>query len=198
MLFAEFMLAAHGSLIVHYAAYSAARSARAAYWARSPAQIALLQFQSRFVGDSAASSVLGWLALLQLNAPEAGRRANIAARIALMSAVPSSISGVTTSAPSEGTIPATLASSLGGSQTAAVKKAAYVFTAANVSVSVAPTPIYYLAALRSLNGGPRVDALPITATVSFRYPLTLPVARFFGTPGANGYWRRLTAKVQVL
>ncbi len=197
-LFLQFLMAAQASLVVHYAAYSAARAARTMYWDMSVDEVRAEQFRERTGANVDFVRANYWRELRRRNEPRARTRANVAARVALMAAVPSS---QRTSAPVSADAAVVLKeiASLHRLTVAARNKAAYAFVSSNVRVQVRVAPRYENAQ-QMFNPGPiQVRALPIEASVVFRFPLRMPVGRFFGTrTPAGGYYRELSAQVTLI
>jgi len=196
LLFIQFLMAAQASLVVHYAAYCAARTARTIYWDMSVSHITSVQMTGDIFGGLGRAQ--GWRVLKSRNEARARAKAAISARTALMAAVPSS--QVTPGAtPADGALVLKEIGLLNVRTVAARNKANYAFAASNVTVRVEVSPAFSRGALASNLSGLRVDALPIHAQVTFRYPLRMPVGRLLGTRALNGsYYREMTAHVQVI
>ncbi len=196
-MFIQFLLGAHASLVVHYAAYSAARTARTAIWETTINDVRKIQALERLYGDgNERLKTLQRLGEARLNTSSAQRRALESARLVLMSATPSSFrQAASTVSPAANAALKTLHAT-GVSMTAARRKAAYVSTAGNVRVRVDVVDRFELAAI-ARSDKLRIDALPIVANVEFKYPLTMPVSRLFATPAGASY-RWLAARVELL
>jgi hypothetical protein len=210
LVFVQLMLGLHASLVVHYAAYSAARAARAAYWDITPNDIVGLQAASNLVDNDTIlkqKDMQTWRLLLPANETNARNRALTAARLAIMAGIPSA------QQPTAGVPAASAGATMYRSVVAlkvrpgpALNKAGYAYNGSGLKVSIAPADRF----VNKLNtglipffgggiDGLRVAALPVRATVSYAFPLRMPVARYFGTRGADGrYYRVLSAQAEVL
>lgn len=204
-LFIQFLMAAQASLVVHYAAYVAARTARTMYWDVSVDEVRAEQVRERLLGDNDTSRRQYWRVIRSRNEGRARSRAAIAARVALMAAVPASqVTPGRVSA--DAAVVLKEVNSLSPRTALRIRseagrnKAIYAFVPANARIVVDVDAQYERALLIFQAGsGPRVRALPIQAEVTFRYPLRMPVGRFFGTPApGGGYYRDLEARVVLL
>lgn len=210
LVFVQLMFGLHASLVVHYAAYSAARAARAAYWDFTILDIRTLQSIGALIDNETVlkqKDMQQWRLLEQLNKQNAANRALTAARLAIMAGIPSAQRG-TANVPGGSAGAAMLKSVVGlkAKSVAATNKTAYAYSGSGLKVSIAPADRY----VRALNqglipffgggiDGLRVAALPMRATVSYSFPLRMPVARYFGKRSATGaYFRVLTAQAEVL
>ena len=89
----QFAMVAHGSVVVHYAAYQAARSARVWYWDRDTAFVgALGEWADSLVNNVVVQTILS-------DKTEALERVDFAARYALIPIAPASHPGVSQSVP---------------------------------------------------------------------------------------------------
>ena len=206
----QFAMAANASLIVHYAAYAAARAARAHTWERAPIYI-LAKQRLRRSNEAQANvdAAAEWLTLEATNASDACRRAYDAARLTLIAATPSTTTGSYSAPTGNGcngsdAWPAVAAHMrrIGAvadvSPEVLMQKARYAFSPDNTTVDVKIRDIDRTrGGLAAANGS--FDSLPITATVTYRYVLVLPVGRLFGRRGSDGLvGRNLTATMRVL
>jgi hypothetical protein len=177
LLFVQLLLGAHASLVVHYSAYSAARAARAAFFDMTVTDISELRVQMEFTDKPVLQMVFG------NHQGDADKLADTAARIALMNAVPTAIKN--NDAPNRiGQIMLDRTVRILGNRRPTRKKAAYAFNPQNAQVDVSIVSRYEQIARFKAFQGERVDAMPVRARVTFRYPLVMPVvAKIFGTNG---------------
>jgi len=213
-LFVQFALAANASMIVHYAAYTAARSARVYYFERTPSFIRQWLQGLRGVADFSLSTAMLELDLLAyFNQGAACLHATDAARMVLIAAAPSNITYAFDGPDSSGCqgsqawsarddyikqiaqlVPSANVDALKG-------KMQYAFSPQNSVVDVSSPNIGALWPLYLSNWNFRMDSVPVAATVSFRFTPVLPllaVPGFFqqGPDGRLSYW--MTARVEVL
>ncbi|MEM8631802.1 MAG: hypothetical protein AAGF74_11230 [Pseudomonadota bacterium] len=177
----QIMILAQSRVYVEQAAYAAARSALVH---KCPPFDPLAAFKSPVA------------AVRQFNCQDTPQKWEDAARWALVAAAPSS--SFATARGQCPVLPAstqiTAASPLTGSlQTAVTNRVCYAFEPDNVEVDVAWKP----GSLPSLAGA---HAVPIEATVRFKYPLTTPFRRFIhdGKRADGTYWRWGQATVVLL
>lgn len=158
MLIVQYGVFANDSLIVHYAAYSAARSARVHKC--PPLQLA----------DASARS------LMELFCSDQGDRWDTAARLALIPAAPAQpnlVCGSGCQIPEPVLTAVTRAADRSDKDAAFRRKAMYAFDRDNVEVAIGRP-----AGLASVGLGSDLPA--ITATVRFRHYVLLPVGRLLG------------------
>jgi hypothetical protein len=211
----QFVLAANASLIVHYAAFAAARSARVAMWERSPTFIqGFLQDTTRITPDTSINNAAGQLFLLMaLNQSNACQRASDAARLVLVAAAPSSIDYPFKEPGSSGCAGSTAWASAPNyiariqqlvpraSAEGLQNKMRFAFSPSNTTVEVGgPNLVSIVQALRGGSNHGRIDSLPVTATVTFRFEPILPLpsmASLFdiGPDGRRSYSMKATVEV---
>jgi hypothetical protein len=193
LLIIQLMIMLNGALIVHYAAYAAARSARVWMWDADPWRLGT-------VLDPSLERLLKNPWVLANRSDEVRQRIERAARFALIAASPADVR--LPSSPvdvPESTIRA-MAQTAGYARRAGVllRQARYAFDPQNARIDVEVT-----------TGSNRLEVLPdllktadawaVTATVSFRLHLGIPVARVLGTNRGDGhYYRSITAEVTLL
>lgn len=202
LLFIQVLMAAHASLIVHYAAYAAARAARTAYFEMPVEDVMILQGLRRMFEEDESLMQRGYLwRLIEDNEVAAHDRATTAAQLALMSAVPAAQRppvGVPSDSAGAAVIDM-LRPFHGRRPVVAGSKADYSFDPFNSAVAVGVVDDFENEALLGDTGDLRIDALPVYARVVFRYPLLLPVGRFFGERDDSGHYTRvLSAQVELL
>ena len=195
----QFALVANASLHIHYAAYSAAHSARVYYFDTSTSAARGLQLINI---DNA-------LTISKANAKKAEKKALDAARMALISVgSPKTdlISNPDTQSDawkSIATYTSTLAKQDGTSKVDVFnRKASYSFDNSNLSLDVGLD----LDLKQAIVGGItaknifQVTEWPVKANITYKYILALPLAgKIFGTKGSHGfYYRNLNANVSVL
>ena len=194
LLMVQLLVLFNDMLIVHYAAYCAARSARVWYWDTDSPRISVFTGQT----DSA------WLnnpAIARSRDQQTVRqRVEQATRLALIPAAP-----VAVDIPSqperlpEGALRAmTQAGGHADRAAALIRQARYAFDPANSQIDYGMVSVGNpLMALDLLKPG---DAWPVTVTVQFKLCLTLPVARqVLGHHDGNGrYTSTITAEVTLL
>ncbi len=182
-------------LIVHYAAYCAARSARVWYWDTDPPRIGIV------TGQADTRWLQNPLAARSRDQQTVRQRVEQAARLALIPAAPVvlDLSSQPERLP-EGAIRAM--TEAGGHADRAgplLRQARYAFDPANSRIDYGMVDAGHqpLIALDLLKPG---AAWPVTATVAFKLCLTLPVARqALGHNEGNGrYTRTVTAEVTLL
>lgn len=178
-------------LIVHYAAYSAARSARVWLW-----DVELPRVGSLGSGQGFHNPLVhrNW------NKEEVRRQVGHAARMALIPAAPAAIE--VPSQPKdlpEGAIRA-LVQAGGRAQSLAplLRQARYAFDPANSQVEFGLVDLkqHPQMAVDLVKWG---DAWPVTAQVTFRLYLAIPVAQYLGQDRGDGHFiRPVTAEVTLL
>lgn len=195
----QFALVANASLHIHYAAYSAAHSARIYYFDASTAAARSLQILNL---DNAFT-------LANANASKAEKKALDAARMALISIGSPKRDLVSTpdtsSAAWKGinTYTNTLAKQTGTSDAGVIdRKARYAFDNSNITLDVDLDLDLKQALVGAVTAKNilQVAEWPVKASISFKYILALPLAgKIFGTKGNHGfYFRDLNASVSVL
>lgn len=189
----QLIIMLNGALIVHYAAYAAARSARVWLWDSTPwpSGVGLGPVVDRLRDTPVARAH---------NNSELQRRVEQAARFALIAASPADerLSSFPVNIPEH--VLQQMAQVAGYAGRAAVlqRKARYAFDPQNSHVTVdyeqgSNEPEMLLDLFKS------ADAWAVTTTVSFRLHLAIPVARFLGVNRGDGqYYRAVTAKVTLL
>lgn len=219
-LFVQFVMAANASLIVHYAAFAAARAARVHLWERTPGFIqAYIQGQRGGWLNGTNQQGITMAMLSAQNYWPACQAAADAARLVLIAAAPS---GIPWKGPNyEFTPPGNSVDCYGSSAqahkgdyilqivqlvpqalpNAIAAKAAYAFSNVNTLVTIQVTEPPGVFTTGDLDPGFRVDALPVAATVKFRYTPTLPLPAMpavtqLGPDGRLSSW--MTATVEVL
>jgi hypothetical protein len=176
-MFVQLLLGGHASLVVHYSAYSAARAARTAFFDMSLTDIQVLRGQMEFTDTPVWQPVFGG------REGRAHELADTAARIALMNAVPSAVR-FSAPATTVGQIMVNRTGRFTRSRVATSRKAAYAFAPANASVDVSVIDQYQVQAYIKAANGEHIEAMPVRASVTFRYPLVMPaVSRIFGKNG---------------
>jgi len=191
LLIVQYALMSHTALLVHYAAYSAARSARVWMWDK----------QDMRPWPRPVPALRTPVSLRNIS-PEVQQRAETAARFALIAASPADVSIQRSPTRMPHSILSAMAkvSGLDGRELALRNKAAYAFDPSNTIVEIKP-------ALSSLNQpGIEVDAAQpgdawaVTASVTFRMSLDMPIAaRLLGKPRGDGsYYETSTAEVTLL
>jgi hypothetical protein len=213
-LFVQFAIAANASLIVHYAAYVAARAARVHSWERSPLYIqSLIELSNRENPGSVLNGPAGLSGLYELNDTACVAAAD-AARFALAAASPANTDFVYDAPGTTGCAGSNAYASLNdyssGIQALVPEanpaginnKLAYAFSPQNTIVALSPPDIGALfGAFSQVGANFRVDSLPMVANVSFRFVTSLPIppgimGSFIGPDGRRCWW--MTAKVEVL
>ncbi len=190
-------LVAHASLLVHYAAFSAARSARVYFYDTTDSSARAL----RMTGAGNAASY--WA----LNRNKAEKRARDAAALSLIALGPSHDrvpSREDSSSVAWKALPAMLRAlkkegPIG--ENVVLRKARYVFDRKNLEVEVSPDldPQYLASALKGVGAMSKLPSWPVRADVTFRFHLALPSAWLLGEKGHDGYYARmLNARVRVL
>lgn len=182
-------------LIVHYAAYCAARSARVWYWDTDPPRLGLL------TGQADARWLHNPLTARSRDQETVRQRVEQAARLALIPAAPVvlDIPGQPERLP-EGALRAMAEAGGHGDRAGPLlRQARYAFDPANsrIDFGMVDASRQPLLALDLLKPG---EAWPVTATVAFKLCLTLPVAReVLGRAEGNGrYTTTVTAEVTLL
>ena len=221
-LIVQFALMAHASLIVHYAAYASARSARVWYW----------DYDTAFIDGVVSTAGLDPALLrnqfarrLLANDDETKEKALFAAGFALIPVAPGSypagaanntlldnetrrvIREIATRLSNDNT---EVPGSTGQVDRTSVlmRKAAYSFSPRNTDVQVHPVnpdiPDQLIdvadSAATALEAFSEGIAWQVQADVEFRYPLVIPFAsRLFGTWQGEGFYaRQLYAEVRLL
>ncbi|MDS4068684.1 MAG: pilus assembly protein [Candidatus Competibacter sp.] len=182
-------------LIVHYAAYCAARSARVWYWDGDLPRIGII------TGQADARWLHNPLAARSRDQQTVRQRVEQAARLALIPAAPVvlDIPGQPERLP-EGALRAMAEAGGHGDRAGPLlRQARYAFDPANsrIDYGMVDASRQPLIALDLLKPG---EAWPVTATVAFKLCLTLPVAReVLGRDDGNGrYTTTVTAEVTLL
>jgi len=191
LLIVQYALMSHTALLVHYAAYSAARSARVWMWDAPdmrlwPRPIPGLRNPASRINPS----------------PEVQIRAETAARFALIAASPADKSIQKSPIQMPVSVLNALAKTAGldGREQVLMNKAAYAFDPANTRVEVRPAVSTENQPGIEFDLKQPADAWPVTATVSFRMALDMPIAsRLLGKPRGDGsYYESSTAEVTLL
>lgn len=191
LLIVQYALMSHTALLVHYAAYSAARSARVWMWDQQdmrpwPRPVPALRTPQS----------------LKNNSPEVQQRAETAARFALIAASPADVSIHRSPAQMPHSVLSAIAivSGLGGREQALINKAEYAFDPSNTIVEVKPAVSSLNQAGIEIDAARPGDAWAVTATVTFRMSLDMPIAaRLLGEPRGDGsYYETSTAEVTLL
>ena len=197
--FVQLAMIANSALIVHYAAFSAARSARVHMWHRDVWWDKL----DDYVIDSEDSSGL-FSVLYAKNATAATKAAYNAAKWVLIAASPVSESVTRTSANvPENIIRRIVSQNLPESRQGTIlRQASYAYDEQNTGVEIIPAALS--ASINSPGHLQEIlmpsNAWPIKATVRFRKYLSVPLAGVaFGTRSAQGrYFRWIEAEVTLL
>lgn len=195
LLMVQILVLFNDVLIVHYAAYCAARSARVWYWDTNPPRIGVL------TGQADARWMQNPLAARSQDQQTVRQRVEQAARLALIPAAP-----VVLDIPSqperlpEGALRAMAEAGGHGDRAGPLlRQARYAFDPANsrIDFGMVDASRQPLLALDLLKPG---DAWPVAATVAFKLCLTLPVAReVLGRDEGNGrHTTTVTAEVTLL
>lgn len=188
----QFALIANASLYIHYAAYSAAHSARIHYFDTS----------TNAARVSKQFGLSNSFVLSQVNAKMAEEKALDAARLALISVGSPkrnlSSNPDTSSNAWRGinTYTETLSKEVGTSDADVfLRKASYSFDNYNLSLKVHldDDPLFLIRRLQ-------VSEFPVHADLTYKFILALPLAgKVFGAKGSHGfYYRDLNANVSVL
>lgn len=194
LLIVQSAMVVNTSLIVHYAAYAAARSAKVWAWDTSLVAARLERLAEQQIGTKRGRAN----ARFALNGQRARANARKAARYALIAASP-----VSPRAPSSpGTMPtAALAgiargSGMSGREGALIQQARYAFDPANSTVDISRPPI-----TQQLDWFQNADAnsWPLQAKVEYRMRLGVPIVNaLLGNAGSGGYYRWLEAEIVLL
>lgn len=197
LLAVQYALLANAALIVHYAAYNAARSARVHFFDTSSMDMRLLR-----------ASGLGHPFLYRFrNGDTADKKARDAAYLTLISISPakdtgSAVADKTPAWDSMDRFLSLLAEGTNASGISTLKtKARYAFDTRNTRVTVGLDTGIGTAASALLNSQllKGREEWPVEASVTYRYHLGLPVGRLLGKLGHDGlYGTDLTAKVTLL
>ncbi|NCC26613.1 MAG: hypothetical protein EOM22_00295 [Gammaproteobacteria bacterium] len=178
LVFAQLTMLLNKALLVHYAAYSAARSARVWMWDFDP-----FDWRVRLGGRFYVNP-----AVLQDRGDQVRAEVEAAARFALIPAAP--VSGPTDQG---GAVPDAVlrrlaqAGGLAGRAEVLIRQARYAFDPANSQIAFTTvTDPRRPDLVRDLTQPG--DAWPVHARVRFRARLDLPVVRFFGSAGGDGDW----------
>lgn len=214
LMIVQLAMALNASIIVHYAAYSAARASRAHAWERTEGDIYTLQQLRRRSEAGGNRTAATFFADNARNIGRTCQRAADAARLALIAATPSTMRSRTytspqgsgcrgsTAWPAIQTYAGRVATLAGANSDVILTKARYAFSPQNTSVVVRLSELQQARALYAGVRGKEYDSLPVTAEVTFQYPLTLPMGpfgRLFGARAPDGlYKRRLSATVELL
>jgi len=195
----QFALIANASLHIHYAAYSAAHSARVYYFDTSTSAARALQL----------INLHNALTISQANKNLAETKALDAARMALISV--GSPKNDLASIPDTGsdawkginTYLDTLSQQDGTSKADVFqRKASYAFDNSNVTLDVGLDLDLGQAIVGGITAKNifQVTEWPVKADITFKYILALPLAgKIFGTKGNHGfYYRELNANVSIL
>ncbi len=205
----QFALIANASLHVHYAAYSAAHSARVHYFDLSSDPIKL---KNSVPGLTFADNAFFYS---YINSAAAKKESIDAARLALISIGSykksiNSIPDASSEAWAEINKYIQLLSEQSGTSSASVfeRKSSYVFDNQNLKLNVYLNNIIERGFESGLEVDPDLDRYsifsvtewPVNADLSYNYPLTLPLAsKIFGEKDPrNFYYRTLNASVSVL
>jgi hypothetical protein len=193
LLVIQLMILLNGALIVHYAAYTAARSARVWMWDADP-------WRSGAVLGTSAERLLRNPIVQGNRSDEVRQRVERAARFALIAASPADERLASSPVDTPERIIHEMAQTAGhvGRAVVLLRKARYAFDPQNSQVAFdyeqgANKPELVPDLLKT------ADAWAITATVSFRLHLAIPVARLLGSNRGDGtFYRSVTAKVTLL
>lgn len=198
----QFALIANASIYVHYAAYSAAHSARVFYFDTSTAKVRGLKLVPVGIVYNAKTISLA-------NANIAEKKALDAARVALI-AVGSPKKDLTSSPDTSSDAwkginiyTNSLAKQQGTSKVDVFnRKASYAFDNHNLLLDVGLDLDLEQALIGSLiaKNITQVTEWPVKANITFKYILALPLAgKIFGTKGGHGfYYRDLNAEMSLL
>jgi hypothetical protein len=185
----QFGIMANDALIVHYAAYSAARSARVWMWDRQMVRI-----------PGVDERILNNPVVRRNRDPEVQRRVERAARFALIAASPADPAVRSAG----GTVPRRVLRAVaaeGGRpdrRDVLTRKARYAFAPENSTVrfdivrEISPYPDILFDYFKP------ADAWPVTAEVRYRMHLAIPAAWVLGERGNGHFYRWVDAKVTLL
>lgn len=191
LLIVQYALMSHTALLVHYAAYSAARSARVWMWDKQDMRPWPRPVPALRTPDSLSNS-----------SPEVQRRAETAARFALIAASPAdvSIQRSPTQMPHSVLSSMAKASGLEGREQALINKAEYAFDPSNTIVQIKPAVSSLNQPGIEIDAAQPGDAWAVTAIVTFRMSLDMPIAaRLLGKSRGDGsYYETSTAEVTLL
>jgi len=196
----QYALLANASLVVHYAAYSAARSARV---------YAFDTYTDRFTRILRNTGNGSAFLYYMRNRNRVKDRALMAARLPLVAISPAS-KAVKSKQPKSADwknakklVDILAKDTPKSDKDALYRKAYYAFDAKNLKVDTG-----LLFDISSMSSGKTpfqkgIDEWPVRAEVSYRFYLYLPVSRFFGDvadpkTGKRGPWRWLSAEVKLL
>ncbi len=191
LLIVQFALMAHTALLVHYAAYSAARSARVWMWDQVdvrpwPRTLPALRSPAARINHH----------------PEVQQRAETAARFALIAASPADPDIQNKPAGIPRSILTAMAniSGLKGREQVLIAKAAYAFDPANSMVKIKAAVSSPAQPGLEIDASLPGDAWAVTATVVFKMSLDMPIAaRLLGSARGDGsYYETSTAEVTLL
>jgi len=183
----QFMLLLNDALIVHYAAYQGARSARVWMWDFDPRRF--LSVDLPLMNNP--------IALRNLNSGEVRDQVERATRFALIPAAPAA-GGGSGPVPAQALNAAAQVAGADGRAEVLRRKAGYAFDPANSQVSYGvATPMDRVEfGLDLLKQG---DAWPVKVEVSFRVRLEVPVVRIFGSSAGDGnYYTTIKAEMVLL
>ncbi len=194
LLIVQLAMTVNTSLIVHYAAYTAARSAKVWAWDIDLAKAKLEHVAEQKTGTTRTRAV----ARYQLNHSRAEEIARRAARYTLIAASPvsSKVNSSPGPMPSQTLKQITQATGLSGRQAVLVRQARYAFDPANTTIEITKPSGKEIA-----DWVTNVDAnsWPIEAKVEYRMRLGVPIAsRLLGEKGQGGYYRWIEAKIVLL
>jgi hypothetical protein len=191
----QFALFAQSALIVHYSAYTGARSARVMMWDLDPARV------------PGANLELAYKNILyrkkKENGPQGYReKVENAVHFALIAASPFKRSNCRPSKNIPTRVLQEIARSANLPSKAAVLKAqaCYAYDARNSKIDI-ETGFELLRSNPEIYSDfiQRADAWPVKVTVNFRYKLSIPIVkRLWGKRDAQGYYRNLPADVVLL
>lgn len=194
MLIIQFGLIAHGALIVHYSAYSAARSARVWLWDIDPYRVAGIPLTKAYKNPL----------LIKQNEKNVQPVIEQAARYALISASPANgrvpCRGSCTSIPDKWLSQIAQTPGLSSSSSVFLKKARYAYDSGNSDIELfyggnllAKYP-NYIDDYQQFS-----EAWPVGAKVTFKYHIHLPVAGpIFGILNNGFYYKDISAEVVLL
>lgn len=194
MLIIQFALIAHAALIVHYSAYSAARSARVWLWDIDPYRVAGIPMTKAYKNPL----------LIKQNQKIFQPKIEQAARYALISAAPANgrvpCRGNCTSIPEKWLHQIAQTPGLSSSSDVFLRKARYAYDSGNSDINV----LYGGELLKKypnyINDYQQFsEAWPVGARVTFKYHLHLPVAGpVFGVMDNGFYYKEISAEVVLL
>lgn len=191
LLIVQYALMSHTALLVHYSAYNAARSARVWMWDKQdvrpwPRLIPALRTPSALKNSS----------------EEVQQRAETAARFALIAASPADVSIKRSAAQIPNSVLRAMAKvgGLADREAVLINKARYAFDPSNTVVNIKQATSSLNQPGVSADAGQPGDAWAVTAEVTFRMSLDIPIAaRLLGTARGDGsYYETSTAEVTLL